>query len=225
MIRIGAHKKDRFLYDENELLHCDDGPAILQHFKNGRLRIVSYHQHGVNHRIDGPSHTRFFSNRRIASEEYYVNGIPHRIDGPALLYLNSDGSLHCEEWKVNGLQHRTDGPAYLRYENKTRYSKYKRAYQGWYLHGMHHNWNGISSQFYDNEGDYWLFGLSFREKEYNQLISMNRLDACLEILEFVKTDTEFHDDFYPLFYNAMIKELTAINSPAALNYALALQVL
>lgn len=51
-------------YDDNNLVHCDDGPAI--YYPNGSL---AYYNHGKKHNLNGPA---IICGK---SEEYFVNGI------------------------------------------------------------------------------------------------------------------------------------------------------
>lgn len=93
---------DNTLYfDENGLLHREDGPArkVSYETKHG---FEYWYKNGLLHREDGPA---FVSEESIT--EWFVDGKRHRAGGPAREY--KDGH---KEWYHHGQKHRLDGPAY-----------------------------------------------------------------------------------------------------------------
>jgi hypothetical protein len=65
---------DQCWYDDRDLYHRDDGPAII--YQNG---YQLYYQHGKLHRLDGPAvihsdnHCKNYS--YSARLEWYINGV------------------------------------------------------------------------------------------------------------------------------------------------------
>jgi hypothetical protein len=81
---------DECWYDDKNLLHRDDGPALL--VKKEHDILVSYwYIHGQRHRIDGPA---------ILWDDgaycYYRNDELHRTDGPAVVWEG------FKKWFING---------------------------------------------------------------------------------------------------------------------------
>lgn len=105
-------------YDENGLLHRDDGPAVIMHgagekwFRHGKLHrddgpavvmedgTKKYYKEGYLHREGGPAIERV-----SGVKEWWAHGRLHREDGPA---VESD---HESQWYLKGRLHRVDGPA------------------------------------------------------------------------------------------------------------------
>lgn len=71
------------LHFRDGLLHCDDGPALIDDQGN-----EAWFQSGLMHRVEGPALTR-----ADGSYEFWSNGRRHRFDGPAV--VGPDGS---REW-------------------------------------------------------------------------------------------------------------------------------
>lgn len=89
--RHGIHR----WFDEDELLHRDDGPALID------ADHEAWYQRGNLHREDGPA--IIWGHGRQA---WYQNGKRHRVDGPAVTMASGGKS-----WYLNGERHRVDGPA------------------------------------------------------------------------------------------------------------------
>jgi hypothetical protein len=72
-------------YYLNDLLHREDGPAVIltdgskYYFINGK-----YHRDGNLPAIEYPNGTKY----------YYLNDRPHREDGPAVEYSDGDKEFH-----------------------------------------------------------------------------------------------------------------------------------
>lgn len=71
---------NKFWYDENDLSHREDGPAI--EFANGNKH---WYVHGKRHRDDGPA-----SEISSGCEYWYKDDQLHREDGPAIKYINGN---------------------------------------------------------------------------------------------------------------------------------------
>ena len=84
------------MYVVNNLLHRQDGPAIV--YDNG---LQQWYLNGVQHRIGGPSHYH-----PDGTAHWMQFGKYHRVDGPAINF-----AFGQKQWRLNGLFHRTDGPA------------------------------------------------------------------------------------------------------------------
>ncbi len=82
--------EDRTEWYHNNLLHCEDGPAIEwkapSTHHHGRRE---YWQNGKRHRVDGPALIT-----EDGDEFWFLNGDAHRKNGPAIVYINDD----CEYW-------------------------------------------------------------------------------------------------------------------------------
>lgn len=109
--RLVKNKISSRWYDEKDLLHCEDGPAMIYHH-TGR---EEWYQHGKLHRLDGPA---IYIPRKY--EAWYINGYKHRDDGPAIIQANGR-----QEWWYHGILHRENGPAII----------YEDGVKVWYLHG------------------------------------------------------------------------------------------
>ena len=68
-------------YYLNEILHREDGPAVITSFGNR-----FYYLNGKRHRTDGPA--IIWDNGDII---YFLNGLCHREDGPAI--IRTDGTI------------------------------------------------------------------------------------------------------------------------------------
>jgi len=94
-----CHDKQRWEIRENDLLHCEWGPAVF--YSNG---LQEWWCMGWRHRTDGPAILR-----PDGSEDWFQFGHLHRTDGPAQIL--SDGT---QKWYCHHHLHRVDGPAVLR---------------------------------------------------------------------------------------------------------------
>ena len=86
----------RWWYNENNLRHRTDGPAI--EYADGSK---FWYLHDKCHRVDGPA-----VERADGTKHWYLNNQLHRTDGPAIEYAS--GTKH---WYLNGKLHRANGPA------------------------------------------------------------------------------------------------------------------
>ena len=98
--------------------HREDGPAVTDYYKSGKIKIQEWYLNGKLHREDGPAFIKGFPNGRLEYEKWYLNGELHRADGPAVIeyYPLRDGNMKkSEEWYLNGKLHRKDGPAEIEF--------------------------------------------------------------------------------------------------------------
>lgn len=79
------------LWYRYDVLHRDDGPAVIRPCRNGQHDFFWY-QYGKEHRDDGPAEMRGDGTR-----SWYLDGKRHRADGPAIEF--ADGS---KEYYLNG---------------------------------------------------------------------------------------------------------------------------
>ncbi|MFA7275886.1 MAG: hypothetical protein WC043_03685 [Pseudobdellovibrionaceae bacterium] len=97
-------KDAQYCYDEEGLLHREDGPAAI--LTNGTQK---WYRHGKLHREDGPAKITPDMPQRgeyWGTQRWFQNGIMHREDGPACILR--DGT---KKWFHRGRLHREDGPA------------------------------------------------------------------------------------------------------------------
>ena len=73
-------------YDNNKVLHREDGPAI--EWDNGDKQ---WWVNNTIHRVDGPAV------ETSLRKEWWVNGKQHRVEGPAVEYSNGE-----REYWING---------------------------------------------------------------------------------------------------------------------------
>lgn len=78
-------------YDENNLLHNEDGPAVL-HTDGSQFWFI----HGNRHRLDGPA-VQFSG----GTEYWYIDDLLHREDGPAVEYHDGHNDGH-KYWYYHG---------------------------------------------------------------------------------------------------------------------------
>ncbi|MCV0011227.1 hypothetical protein HHJ81_01640 [Mobiluncus mulieris] len=144
-------------YDAARVLHCVDGPAIIEYDESEHPRRIRYYQHGQLHRIDAPAETRYREDGSRESEawylcgqldrddgpaiveydqaghrrriRYYQHGQLHRVDGPAVINYDQNGHVRSKQWYRYGLLHREDGPAVINYDQAGNIS-----YEGWFQH-------------------------------------------------------------------------------------------
>lgn len=84
---FGNHK----WYDEEHLLHKEDGPAV--EYTDGDK---FWYKHGLQHREDGPAAE--FPN---GDKEWYINDKLHREDGPAIDYISGLKIWYYHGMRVN----------------------------------------------------------------------------------------------------------------------------
>ena len=95
------YKNAECYYDEDGLLHRDDGPAVI----NSETKTVLWFKHGLLHRDNGPAKISI-APYTAGSEKWFQNGVLHRDGAPAI--EQSDGT---KKWFSHGKIHRLDGPA------------------------------------------------------------------------------------------------------------------
>ena len=137
-----------------DLLHREDGPAVIeshingscyeQWYKDGKVHRIGlpacvlsnnsiltsemWVQEGKIHREDGPAFIMWYFNGNLNEVKYYKDGKLHREDGPASLILKENGEICHEVWYKDGQYHREDGPAIIMYHGTVK--------QDWYHHGV-----------------------------------------------------------------------------------------
>lgn len=70
-------------YNQQNLLHREDGPAHIRYWANGKKRWEAWMQNGERYRTDGPSYIQYFDDGQVDFVAYEKNGKYHRLDGPA----------------------------------------------------------------------------------------------------------------------------------------------
>lgn len=86
---------------KNDLIHNDDGPAVINYDLNGNITSEIYFINGVCHREKGPAKVNYFDKLYII-EEYYFKGHFHRIDGPAVIKRYSTGKVWYKAFYIHG---------------------------------------------------------------------------------------------------------------------------
>lgn len=79
-------------FNENNQLHCENGPAVESNY--GKQWLIN----GQFHRTDGPAV------EAGNSLEFWVEGKLHRIDGPAVMNYQNNGT-YTSEWWIEGVQY------------------------------------------------------------------------------------------------------------------------
>lgn len=100
---------------------------------------------GEKHREDGPAV------EGPGHQEWYINGLRHREDGPAQVTPN------CTSYYIQGRRHRTDGPAFSTQD-----------YEAWWVDGLRHRHDGPAIIDPVNGDEYWLWGIKFFKKEWEE---------------------------------------------------------
>ncbi|STO15557.1 Uncharacterised protein [Mobiluncus mulieris] len=85
-------------YDAARVLHCVDGPAIVEYDESEHPRRFRYYQHGQLDRDDGPAIVEYDQAGQVRCEEWYQSGRLHRIDGPAVINYDQAGNISYEGW-------------------------------------------------------------------------------------------------------------------------------
>lgn len=78
-------------YNENGLLHREDGPAV-EYCRSGHGGGNRWFYNGKKHRTDGPAVTHV-----DGTTEWWIDGVRHRLEGPAVEYSQGGG-----KWFYNG---------------------------------------------------------------------------------------------------------------------------
>ncbi|MCU9994397.1 toxin-antitoxin system YwqK family antitoxin [Mobiluncus mulieris] len=89
-------------YDAARVLHCVDGPAIVEYDESEHPRRFRYYQHGQLHRIDAPAVINYDPDGHVRSQQWYRHGLLHRTGGPALTLYDKDGQVASEAWFKDG---------------------------------------------------------------------------------------------------------------------------
>ena len=103
-----------------EVLHNDNGPALLLHDRNHTLRSENYYCYDKLHNYHGPATRVWDACGRLICEKWYKHGILHREPNlPAVIWYNDRGQICAEEWFYNGEHYRRgDNPAYIKYSER-----------------------------------------------------------------------------------------------------------
>lgn len=130
---------ERRKYNDNNQLHCEDGPAVV--YPN---KAQHWYINGERHRVDGPAITK-----GNGDYSWWLDGKLHREGGPAI----STRFKTC--WYRNGELHREDGPAKEEHEiRKNR--KIKSKYE-WYQNGFLHREEGPAIEALNELDQQWWF--------------------------------------------------------------------
>ncbi|NMX03809.1 toxin-antitoxin system YwqK family antitoxin [Mobiluncus mulieris] len=89
-------------YDAARVLHCVDGPAIVEYDQAGQVRCEEWYQSGRLHRLDGPAVINYDPDGHVRSQQWYRYGLLHRTGGPALTLYDKDGQVASEAWFKDG---------------------------------------------------------------------------------------------------------------------------
>jgi hypothetical protein len=130
-----------FYFDDDNKLHCDDGPALIYR-KQNIFHYSKYFHHGKLHRANGPAFELLEKHK-----EWYLNDELHRVDGPAIEI--SDG---YKVWYINGKLHRIDGPAIER----------RLGTKEWYVNGKRHRVDGPAIISANGNKEWWIDGKRHR---------------------------------------------------------------
>lgn len=76
---------------------------------------VEYRYEGIRHREDGPAVVQYYKDGNKKYEAWSINNRPHREDGPAKIWYYENGNKEIEEWWIDNELHREDGPATIEY--------------------------------------------------------------------------------------------------------------
>ncbi|WP_274630779.1 hypothetical protein [Arvimicrobium flavum] len=93
--------------------HREDGPAYIEHDRNGVVLYESWYRHGDRHREGAPAFLlRDATTGVVTTEGWYANGVLHRTDGgPAAIVRDPNGTTTYQAWAEAGQFHRKDAPA------------------------------------------------------------------------------------------------------------------
>jgi len=88
---------------------------------------------------------------------WFFDGKRHREDDkPAVEYANGD-----KYWFLNGDRHREDDKPAIEYANGTK---------AWFFNGDRHRAGGPAIEFSSGYKDFWIEGVRYSEKEFNEKI-------------------------------------------------------
>lgn len=100
--------------------HCEDGPALIEYFKGGKIESEHWMIDGKYHRIGGPAKREFQKSKGpssiVCSEMWYENGFIHRIGGPAIVrYFPNSNEIQSQTWFEHGYEYNGTEPSTIRY--------------------------------------------------------------------------------------------------------------
>jgi hypothetical protein len=72
---IGKLREEWF--NKNNEYHREDGPAVIEYYKNRNIKYEDYYLNGKQHREDGPAGITYYENGNIFYEAYYLNNIEY----------------------------------------------------------------------------------------------------------------------------------------------------
>lgn len=104
---ILLNKKLTLKYYENNILHREDGPAVIMYDEKNKIKLKAYYTRGMLHREDGPALIEYNKNGYVEKIHYYMNDIRHRKDGPAIIDYYWNGSkIFSFHYYYNDMLHR-----------------------------------------------------------------------------------------------------------------------
>jgi antitoxin component YwqK of YwqJK toxin-antitoxin module len=131
--RIFSNLREKWL-DKNNRLNRENGPAVIEYYKNRNIQYEDYFINGEYHREDGPAVIEYYENGNIKSEEYYLYEQLHREDGPSYIKYYENGNVEYERYFLNGNPHRENGPANISY-----YENGNVEYERYFLNGIQYS--------------------------------------------------------------------------------------
>jgi hypothetical protein len=164
----------------NELLHNDDGPAVVYQYG-----ASVFYGHADDTRPIHVIHSREYDNERYDKQltvVYYKHGQIHNENGPAVI---SDDS--CSYW-INNMLHNVKGPAVVCKYGDIKYYQFHKLHRIdgpavtdkrlpdryiYLVEGIRHRSDG-PAYFWYNEKKYYINGEEMPEKEYLQQLNANK---------------------------------------------------
>ena len=80
----------------------EDGPARIERYPNGNIKLEAWYKNGEEHRDNGPAETRYYPNGNKMIEAWYKNGEEHRDNGPAITTYYLNNKPQTMKWYENG---------------------------------------------------------------------------------------------------------------------------
>jgi antitoxin component YwqK of YwqJK toxin-antitoxin module len=89
--------------NEKDQFCCKKGPSYIQYYEIECLNIKEemYISNNYLHREDGPAIIEYYKNGKIKSEFYFLNNNHHRINLPASIHYNQFGKIIYENYYFN----------------------------------------------------------------------------------------------------------------------------
>ena len=84
--------------NDQDQLHCEDGPAFVQFHKNGKRIIEKFCFQGMLHRLNFPAFTIWHPNGKPHIVCYYKFDKLHRVNGPSKTMFDTLGNLTYESY-------------------------------------------------------------------------------------------------------------------------------